>query len=79
MKIQMIDQLPIVSIIVEFNGKEKAVDHVLLDTGCSSTILDTDMSEEMGLLLDLEHALTRTMYGIDGTEICIEQKVTAFS
>ena len=37
---------------------------MLLDTGCSSTILDTDISEEIGLLLDLEHAITRTMYGL---------------
>lgn len=49
--------------------------HVLLDTGCSSTILDTDLSEEIGLLLDLENAITRKMHGIGGTEICIEQKV----
>src|SRR5690606_27545104 len=50
--------------------------NVLLDTGCSSTILDTDLCEEIGLLLDLENAITRKMYGIGGTEICIEQKVS---
>ncbi|RSK44990.1 hypothetical protein EJA13_20255 [Bacillus canaveralius] len=35
------------------------------------------MCEEIGLLLDLEHAVTRKMYGIGGTEICIEQKVAS--
>lgn len=50
--------------------------NVLLDTGSSSTILDTDLCEETGLLLDLENAITRKMYGIGGTEICIEQKVS---
>lgn len=75
MKIHMIDHLPIVSINIEYNGMNKKFKHVLLDTGCSSTILDTDLSEEIGLLLDLENAVTRKMYGIGGTEICIEQKV----
>ncbi|MFA9560355.1 retropepsin-like aspartic protease [Evansella sp. AB-rgal1] len=75
MNIQMIDHLPIISIDVGFNGHKKAFKNVLLDTGCSSTILDTDLCEEVGLLLDLENAVTRKMYGIGGTEICIEQKV----
>ncbi|QDP39266.1 retropepsin-like aspartic protease [Radiobacillus deserti] len=75
MKIQMMDYLPIVSLAIEFNGNKKTFENVLLDTGCSSTILDTDLSEEIGLLLDLENAITRKMYGIGGTEICIEQKV----
>lgn len=75
MKINMIDHLPIVSINIDYNGMSKMFNHVLLDTGCSSTILDTDLSEEIGLLLDLENAITRKMYGIGGTEICIEQKV----
>jgi len=50
MKIHMIDHLPIVSINIEYNGKSKKFNHVLLDIGCSSTILDTDLSEEIGLL-----------------------------
>jgi hypothetical protein len=75
MEFQMVDHLPIVSVDIEYNGKKKAFNHVLLDTGCSSTILDTDLSEEIGLLLDLENAITRKMYGIGDTEICIEQKV----
>lgn len=49
----------------------------MLDTGCSSTILDTDLCEEIGLLIDLENAITRKMYGIGGTEICIEQKMSS--
>lgn len=75
MKFQMIHQLPIVSINIQFNGKKKVFHHVLVDTGCSSTILDIDLCEEMGLLLDIENAITRKMYGIGGTEICIEQTV----
>lgn len=76
MKFFMDNHLPIASIEIEYNGKKKTFRNLLLDTGCSSTILDTDLCEELGLLLDLENAITRKMYGIGGTEICIEQKVT---
>lgn len=58
---------------------KKTFSNVLLDTGCSSTILDTDLCEEIGLMLDLENAITRKMYGIGGTEICIEQKVSGMN
>ena len=30
-------------------------------------------------MLDLENAITRKMYGIGGTEICIEQKVSGLT
>lgn len=75
MKFFMDNHLPIASMEIEYNGKKKTFRNLLLDTGCSSTILDTDLCEELGLLLDLENAITRKMYGIGGTEICIEQKV----
>ncbi len=75
MKFVMDDHLPLVAVQIEYNGNKKTFNNVLLDTGCSSTILDTDLCEEIGLLLDLENAITRKMYGIGGTEICIEQKV----
>ncbi|MGP7818255.1 retropepsin-like aspartic protease [Niallia sp. 01092] len=79
MKFKMDDHLPLVSVEIEYNGKKKTFSNVLLDTGCSSTILDTDLCEEIGILLDLENAITRKMYGIGGTEICIEQKVSGMN
>lgn len=79
MKFTMDDQLPLVSVQIEYGGFRKTFINVLLDTGCSSTILDTDLCEEIGLMLDLENALTRRMYGIGGTEICIEQTVNVMN
>ncbi|MBP2243114.1 hypothetical protein J2Z40_003702 [Cytobacillus eiseniae] len=38
-----------------------------------------DLCEEIGLMLDLENAITRKMYGIGSTEICIEQKVSGMT
>ncbi len=43
MKFEMDEFLPLVSIKIEYNGKVKTFSNVLLDTGCSSTILDTDL------------------------------------
>lgn len=75
MKFIMDDGLPIVSAEIAYNDRRMRFDNLLIDTGCASTILDTDLVEEIGLLLDLENAITRRMYGIGGTEICIEQNV----
>ena len=79
MKFAIDDQLPLVSVLIEYNGMKKTFSNVLLDTGCSSTILDTDLCEEIGLMLDFKNAITRKMYGIGGTEICIEQKVSSLT
>ncbi|WNS76047.1 hypothetical protein RRV45_03275 [Bacillus sp. DTU_2020_1000418_1_SI_GHA_SEK_038] len=57
MKFEMVEQLPLVSVEIEYNGMKKTFSNVLLDTGCASTILDTDLCEEIGLLLDLENPL----------------------
>ena len=59
MKFEMDDLLPLVAVQIEYNGMRKTFTNVLLDTGCSSTILDTDLCEEVGLMLDLENAITR--------------------
>lgn len=79
MKFEVDEHLPLVSVEIEYNGKKKTFSRVLLDTGCSSTILDADLCEEIGLLLDVENAIMRKMYGIGGTEICIEQKVSGLT
>lgn len=79
MKFEMDDHLPLVTVQIEYNGMKKTFTNVLLDTGCSSSILDTDLCEEIGLMLDLENAITRKMFGIGGTEICIEQKVSGMT
>jgi hypothetical protein len=57
MKFKMEDQLPLVSVEIEYDRKKKTFSNILLDTGCSSTIFDTDLCEEIGLLLDLENAI----------------------
>ncbi len=52
----------------------------MLDTGCSKTIFDTDILEQIGIDLDLVNGQTRVMYGEGGRgELCYEQTVENLS
>lgn len=77
MKILLKDGLPIVSVSLAYKGKCIRLDDVLLDTGCSNTIFDTDEVEEVGLIIDRKNGSPRRMYGVGGeSELCYEQIVT---
>lgn len=77
MKIQMQDGLPVVSIDLSYKGNKICLDNVLIDTGCSTTILDTDEVEQIGLIIDRKSGRPRRMYGVGGeSELCYEQTVT---
>jgi len=76
MKIQMEDGLPIVTVSLRYKGRMLRLDDVLLDTGCSTTIFDTDEVEVMGLIIDRKNGRPRRMYGVGGeSELCYEQTV----
>lgn len=51
---------------LSYNGNKKCLDNVLLDTGCSNTIFDTDEVEKIGLIIDRESGSPRRMYGVGG-------------
>ena len=77
MKILMQDGLPIVSVSLAYKGNLIRLDDVLLDTGCSNTIFDTDEVEEVGLIIDRKNGRPRRMHGVGGeSELCYEQTIT---
>ncbi|WP_239551311.1 aspartyl protease family protein [Paenibacillus elgii] len=50
--------------------------NVLFDTGCASTIFDTDLLAKIGLYLDMINGTAKRMYGVGGaSELCYEQIV----
>lgn len=50
---------------------------MLVDTGCSITIFDTDLMSEIGILIDFINGIPTIMYGVGGRgEICNQQKVS---
>ncbi|WKB35838.1 hypothetical protein QS257_21310 [Terrilactibacillus sp. S3-3] len=59
MKIHMQDGLPIVSVSLAYKGKAIRLDDILLDTGCSTTIFDTDKVEEVGITIDRKNGRPR--------------------
>ncbi|WML53311.1 aspartyl protease family protein [Neobacillus sp. PS3-12] len=79
MNIQMEDGLPIVTISIGYNGRILKLENVLLDTGCSTTIFDTDEVEKVGSFIDHKNGRPRRMYRVGGeSELCYEQTVTQF-
>lgn len=77
MKIQIQDGLPIVSFHMIYKGNKMCLNNILLDTGCSTTIFDTDMVEEAGLTINRLNGKPRRMYGVGReSELCYEQTVS---
>ncbi len=77
MKIEMFDGLPIDSVSLTYKGKTMCLHDILLDTGCYTTIFDTDEVEEIGLIIDRKNGRPRRMYGVGGeSELCYEQTVS---
>lgn len=77
MKIRMQDGLPLVEITIKYKDKGKILKNVLLDTGCSNTIFDTDAVEDIDLVIDPIKGKARRMYGVGGkSELCYEQTVS---
>jgi hypothetical protein len=67
----------IVSVSLTYKGKTMCIHDVLLDTGCATTIFDTDEVEEIRLIIDRKNGITRRMYGVGGeSELCYEQIVS---
>lgn len=76
MRLRLENGLPLVSFSCTYQEKTIELTNVLFDTGCSSTVFDTDLLAKIGLHLDLIHGTAKRMYGIGGArELCYEQLV----
>lgn len=68
--------LPLVSFSCTYQMKTIEMRNVLFDTGCASTIFDTDYMANIGLCLDMINGTAKRMYGVGGaSELCYEQFV----
>jgi uncharacterized protein (UPF0261 family) len=76
MNIRIENGLPIVSVEIKHGEKAVLLTDVLLDTGCATTIFDTDTLAQIGIELDIINVRTKRMYGVGGnSELCYEQIV----
>ena len=63
--------LPIVTLLCTYQEKTIELKNVWFDTGCASTIFDTDLLANIGLYLDLINGTAKRMYGVGGaSELC---------
>ena len=80
MKIRMEHGLPIATFPMRYKRKQLVLNNVLLDTGCATTIFDTDVLAKVGIELDLINGRPKRMYGIGGySEPCYEQEINDVS
>ncbi|MCM3734535.1 hypothetical protein M3215_01440 [Bacillus cytotoxicus] len=66
MNIRMERALPIASFTLHYDGNMLFLDNVLLDTGCATTIFDTDVLADVGIELDVMNGKPKRMYGVGG-------------
>lgn len=77
MELRVEGGLLLAKVILEYKGEKLQLDNVLVDTGCSDTIFDTDLLAKIGLYVDYINGVPTTMYGIGGKgEVCNQQIVS---
>ncbi|WP_244163072.1 aspartyl protease family protein [Paenibacillus pectinilyticus] len=76
MELKLVNGLPIISFPLIYQKQTIKMENVLFDTGCASTIFDTDLVANIGLDLDMINGTAKRMYGVGGaSELCYEQVV----
>jgi non-homologous end joining protein Ku len=60
--------LPFCTVKLSYNGKYKAIDNVLLDTGSGGTVFKMDVVEEIGITIEDDDVI-ETISGVGGSEI----------
>lgn len=77
MELRVENGLLLTKVLLEYKGKKLQLNNVIVDTGCSDTIFDTDLLAEIGLYVDYVNGIPTTMYGVGGKgEVCNQQLVT---
>lgn len=80
MELRVEDGLLIAKVGLEYQGKKRTLNNVLVDTGCSDSIFDTDLLAEIGVYIDYVNGMPTTMYGVGGKgEVCNQQLVNELS
>ena len=74
MQLQLKDNLPFLTLIVNYQGKSVEITDVLVDTGSASTILAADSLMRIGIEPSPEDTL-HTIRGVGGTEVVYLRKV----
>lgn len=80
MELRVEEGILLANVEIEFQGKKLKLNNVIVDTGCSDTIFDTDVMAQIGLYIDYVNGIPTTMYGVGGKgEVCNQQLVSDLS
>ena len=75
MQIDFRDGLLFTSIGINYNGFEKVIENVIIDTGAAHSLISSDIAEEIGIMYENGDKLI-TMFGIGGEDFAFRKPVT---
>ncbi|HRV92787.1 MAG TPA: aspartyl protease family protein [Anaerolineae bacterium] len=74
MKIDIVDELPFITVLMHFRGRQLVLDHVLLDTGSAGTVFAVDQVETIDLLPEPGDPI-RQIRGVGGSEFVFSKRI----
>ena|SRR5699024_236502 len=73
-KLKIEDGLLLTDIELTYRGNSLSLDHVLVDTGSSGTIVSTDLAESIGIIAEEDDMIYR-ITGVGGSEFVFTKKI----
>ena len=74
MRLTLRDDLILVSVTVEYQGREVEVPDMVVDTGSARTMLSTDFVAQIGIVPEL-HDILHVVHGVGGAEVVFSRRV----
>lgn len=74
MKIEIRNGLAYISVSLTYQGRQIAIDNVLLDTGSAGTVFSADKMLDAGLHIE-PHDMIRRIRGVGGTEFVFTKQI----
>jgi predicted aspartyl protease len=74
MRLTLHDDLILVSVTVEYQGREVEVPDIVVDTGSARTMLSTDLVAQIGIVPEL-HDILHVVRGVGGAEVVFSRRV----
>ncbi len=74
MKLELVNHLLEVEMVISYKGKTKIVDKLIIDTGATHTLISSDIVEDIGIYFENGDPLV-SAYGIGGEEYCFRKPV----
>jgi len=74
MKLELVNQLLEVEMLISYRGKAKLVDKLVVDTGAAHTLISSDVVDEIGIFFENGDPLVSS-FGIGGEEYSFRKQL----